>query len=209
MKGQNERNTYYVRTSLRGCLMLLIMFSFILKLEAQHTSIRTNLLYWLTATPNAGVETRLSGHSTLGLSVSMNPFLFPEINKSDPPRNPKLLHWTVVPEYKYWFCRPYERWFVGAYGIYGDFNIGGISFLDFAGLADSRYEGAAYGGGVSLGYQWALGRRWGIEASLGAGYLRLDYKQYDCGACGTMRKQARRNYVGPTRAAVSVVYYIR
>lgn len=71
-----------------------------------------------------------------------------------------------------------------------------------------RYEGSLVGGGVSVGYQWAFARRWGVEASLGVGYMLLDYRKYYAGACGALVKQAKRHYIGPSKASVSIIYYI-
>lgn len=194
---------------LRCFLFLMIIGSMSSEMKAQQTSIRTNLMYWLTTTPNAGVETRIAGKSTIAVSMGYNPFKFPEPSGAENPRNPKLSHWIVVPEYKYWLCRPYEQWFFGLYGMYGKYNIGGIAWPSFLGLSDSRYKGDGIGGGLSVGYQWAFGGRWGIEASLGVGYLYLNYREYECGACGEMKREARRHFVGPTKAAVSLVYYIK
>lgn len=175
---------------------------------AQQAGIRTNLLYWATTTPNIGLDVKLSGHASLGLSGSYNPFKFKtRVNKNNEEMNSKLHHWLVIPEFKYWFCRTYERSYLSFYGIYGEYNVGGISFIKP--LKDYRYRGDAYGGGVSWGYQWALGSSGGIEFSLGAGYLRMHYKKYDCGKCGDELGTYNRNYIGPTQAALSLIYYIK
>ena len=76
-------------------------------------------------------------------------------------------------------------------------------------LEDARYDGWAAGAGLSYGYQWALGKRWGLEASIGAGYIYLRYYKYDCGACGDKQGNYRQHRFGPTKAAVSFIYYIR
>lgn len=60
--------------------------------------------------------------------------------------------------------------------------------------------------GLSYGYHLLLSRRWSLEFGIGLGYLYLDYKKYRCPQCGEALKQKHRNYVGPTKAAVNVVY---
>ena len=119
----------------------------------------------------------------------------------------KVKHYMVMPELKYWNCQAFERSFWGIHGIYSHFNMGGISFLNP--LKDYRYQGDAYGGGISYGYQWALGSRWGLEASVGAGYLHLDYKKYEKEKCGEFLGDETYNYWGPTKAEVSFIYYLK
>lgn len=176
--------------------------------SAQHVGIKSNMLYLATSTPNLGVEIRTADRFTLSLSGAYNPFNWGSYKTSqNNMSNSKLKHWSVMPEMKYWFCRAFERSYIGVHGIYGEYNLGGIRFIDF--LKEYRYQGNAYGGGVSAGYQWAAGARWGVELSLGVGYLRMHYKKYDCGSCGSLSGEYKRNYIGPTKAAVSIIYYIR
>ena len=121
--------------------------------------------------------------------------------------NPKLHHWLVMPEVKYWLCRAFERHYIGLHALSGKYNAGGLRFPSF--FSDGRYDGWAAGAGISYGYQWAAGKRWGVEASVGAGYIYLRYDKYGCGACGSKAGSYRRHYFGPTKAALSIVYYIR
>ena len=59
-------------------------------------------------------------------------------------------------------------------GHYADVN---MSNLDIFGLGNYRYDGKIYGAGISYGYHWILKNRWSMEATIGAGYARLDYEQ--------------------------------
>ena len=54
----------------------------------------------------------------------------------------------------------------------GAYNTTGIDlpFSPFADLKDFRYKGHFYGGGVSYGYQFVLGRHWNLGATIGLGY---------------------------------------
>lgn len=176
------------------------------KAAAQQTGVRTNALYWLTSTPNLGVDIRIGHRSTIALQGGYNPFLFPSYKKGSKDVNPKLLHWFVLPEYRYWFCRTYERWFLSAYGIYGKYNIEGVPFL---GKREERYRGMAAGGGIGAGYQWPLGKHCGIELMIGIGYLYLKYDKFAGGTCGMRKESAERHWIGPNRIAVSFSYYIR
>ena len=195
----------------RGRFLLLAVTLLLLlgggRVVAQTVGIKSNLLYLTTTTPNLGVDFRMADHWSMSLHGSYNPFLFPQwTDEEGNAYNPKIIHWGVMPELKYWFCKTYERSFIGLHGIYGQFNIGGIPFIDQ--LRTVRYHGQIYGGGLSYGYQFAIGSRWGLELSLGAGYLRMQYDRCDAYVCGDTQGQYTRDYIGPTKAAISLVYFI-
>lgn len=174
---------------------------------SQEVGIKTNTLYWLTTTPNIGLEYRVGERLTLSASLGYNAIKFPDSLGEGTDPNPKLHHWLLMPEVKYWFCRPFERSFFGVHALYGNYNAGGIKFIKF--MKNARFDGYGVGGGISYGYQWAWGNRWGIEASLGVGYIYLQYDKYNCGNCGKKLGRFSRHYVGPTKAALSLIYYIR
>lgn len=197
----------YRRRFLRLLIMLCLFYQGIGLAHGQELGVSTNVLYWATGTPNVMLTGSLGGHSSLGVSVGYNPFQYPNRTLSDGTVvNPKLMHWSISPEYRYWLCRPYERFYLGGHALYSRYNISGLSFLDGS---DDRFEGWCAGAGVGVGYQWALGLRWGVEVSLGVGYLYFRYDRYVCGACGDRLGRFDRHYFGPTRASVSFVYFIR
>ena len=70
-------------------------------------------------------------------------------------------------------------------------------------------RGDLYGGGVSYGYHWALGERWGIEAMIGAGYAYMKYDKLRCAECGEREGSYTRTYFGPTRIGISFIYFLR
>ena len=176
--------------------------------DAQHFGIKTNTLYLATTTPNIGFEAALSKKVTLSFTSAYNPFSFPSrVNDEGRTIHPHLRHWLIMPEIKYWFCKSFQRANLGLHAIYGKYNFGGIPISNS--LKDYRYQGDAVGGGISYGYQWAVGERWGLEASLGVGYLHMNYKKYECAECGDFVDKLTRNYVGPTKAALSLIYYLK
>lgn len=192
----------------RILFLILFCMSLFSGVYAQRIGVKTNSLYWATTTPNLGFEFRTSEQTTFSLFGGYNPFNFSSRVRQDGVKvNPKIRHWLVMPEFRYWFCKAFERGNIGIHGIYGQYNVGGISFIKP--LKDYRYQGDAYGGGISYGYHWAVSERWGFEASLGAGFLRLHYKKYDCGECGDQIGEYKRNYLGPTKAALSLIYFLK
>ena len=84
--------------------------------------------------------------------------------------------------------------------------MGNIPFI--SGLKDTNYRGELYGGGLTWGYHWVLGRRWGLEAFIGAGYAYMQYDKYICYDCTEVLGTYRRHYFGPTRAGVSLIFFI-
>ena len=162
-------------------------------------AIKSNLLYDATATVNLGLEFRLAPKWTLDVSGNYNGWTFSG--------NRKWKHWLVQPEARYWFCRKFEGHFIGMHGHYGHFNIGMIPFI--SGLKDHVLRGDLYGGGVTYGYHWAVGNRWGLEAMIGGGYVSMKYTKYKCTECAEASGSYSRSYFGPTRIGFSVIYFLR
>lgn len=170
---------------------------------AQKVGVKNNLLYDATVTPNLALELALSRKTTLELGMGFNPFTFSD--------NKKFKHWLVQPEFRWWTCEVFNGHFFGVHAHGAQFNVGGwdIPVGRLEKFKDNRYEGYLYGGGLSYGYQWILGPRWNLEASLGAGYARIHYDKYPCTTCGTKLKEGKTNYWGITKAAVAVIYIIK
>ena len=185
-------------------ISLLLIFAGANKAQAQDFAIKTNLLYDATATVNAGVEVGLAPKWTLDLSGNYNAW-----SKNE---QVKWKHWMFQPEARYWFCDRFSRHFIGAHLIGGAFNLGNInnnvSILgtDFSVLSDKRYQGYAYGGGVAYGFAFVLSRHLNLELEAGFGYMCLDYETYECSGCGRKVQEGIHHYVGPTKAAVNLVF---
>lgn len=172
---------------------------------AQVVAVKNNLLYDATGTPNLGVEISLGKRWTTQAFYGLNPWHRDE-DKS-------WRHWVVMPELRYWFCSVFNGHFVGIHALGGEFNLAGISTGDFGhhftALDDVRhhhYEGWYVGGGLTYGYQWTLSRHWNLEASIGFGYVYLDYKKYQCTHCGYLEDDGDKHYIGPTKEALSLIY---
>lgn len=129
-------------------------------LYGQQTALKTNVVFLATTTPNAGVEIGVGRQFTIDLWGAYNAWKFPN--------EMKLNMYLVQPEVRYWLCRKFEGHFFGVHGHYGHFNIGQIPFI--SGLKNHVLRGDLYGGGLTYGYHWAFGDRWGMEAMIGASY---------------------------------------
>lgn len=181
-------------------LLLLFVAGSLSALQAQNVALKTNLLYWATATPNLGLEASVGRKHTVQLFYGLNPW------KSSSGKS--LRHWVLQPEYRYWFCESFNGWFLGVHAMGGEFNAGHFDFPGkiFEELKDHRYEGWFAGGSVTAGYQWVISRHWNFEASLGIGYDYIKYDKFKCGDCGEKLKSKHKHYFGPTKAALSFIY---
>lgn len=191
----------------RICLLIFTIFC-TLPLSGQNVELKTNLLYLATTTPNIGVEWKTGRHYTMALTAAYNPFRFePYTDKDGNTVNPKLHHWLAAGELRYWFCEPFLGWNIGLNVFGGEYNVGGIKFIST--LKGKRYKGWGAGAGLTAGYQLPLSVRWSLDFSIGLGYIHARYGKYDCYACGDKQGGYKKNYLGPTKAAVSLVYSIR
>ena len=78
---------------------------------------------------------------------------------------------------------------------------------DFRKLLDNRYQGWGAGAGIAYGYAWPVHRHWNIEAEIGFGWIYTRFDSYPCAECGRKIDSDRpHNYVGPTKAALNIVY---
>ena len=183
-------------------LSLILTLASLLTANAQKVALKTNLLYDATTTPNLGAELAMGKKSTLQLFYGLNPWKF----ASD--RTKQLRHWLLMPEYRYWTCQKFNGHFFGIHALGGQYNVGGIDLPNpvFKDLDEKHYEGWYAGGGLTYGYQWLLSRHWNLEASVGVGYIRFHYKEFPCTECGALIQENNKNYFGPTKLALSLMY---
>lgn len=177
-------------------------------LAQNNVGIKTNLLYGAgTFTPNLGLEVGLGERTTLDISAGYNWF---NLNGT-PENNKKLIHWMVEPELRYWLCQKFNGHFFGLHALGSQYNISqhDLPFIFGKDSEKYRYEGWAVGAGLSYGYQFILGKRWNLEMNIGVGYARLRYDQYECKNCGDKVGSSSKNYFGPTKAGISLIYIIK
>lgn len=171
-------------------VVLLLMISG--KSYGQFYSIKTDILGLVTGTFNVEGSVVVNKRWSLHLPMQYNPWTFSN--------NRKFKNLTVLPGARYWFTESYGRsYFMGVNGIISRYNINLWG-------SDNRYDGMAYGLGLSGGYTLPIGVRWNIEFELGAGAAWTRYDKYPCTRCG--RKLETKNSIRfvPDKVAVSLVY---
>lgn len=185
-------------------ILSLFLFSSFMA-GAQKYALKTNILYDATASPNLGVEIGIAPKWTAELSGGLNLWKFSN--------NKQWRHYLIQPEVRYWLCDRFGGHFFGFALHGGQYNIGGFNGrwnllgTDARKLADHRYQGWFAGAGVSYGYAFMLDKHWNLEAEVGVGYSYTRYDMFQCTGCGKKIKSDRpHNYVGPTKAAINIVY---
>ena len=170
--------------------------------NAQRVAVKTNALYWATATPNLGFEIALADRWTFELAGGYNPWTF------DAQENLKLKHFLVTPEVRYWFCESFNGHFIGINGNYTQFNVSG-SLFPVEKFENSRLEGWAAGAGVTYGYAWPISRRWNMEFTVGLGCWYTEYDKFESRPCGLFQDSVSRHLFGLTDLGISFIYMIK
>lgn len=185
-----------------GLLVFLLGIS--VGAKAQDFAVKTNLLADGLLSPNLGIEAGIAPRWTMGLTGEFNGWTVD---------GHKWKHWLARPEVRYWFCDRFAGHYIGLHALGGQYNFGNIknsfNFLgsDLSKLTDNRYQGWAVGGGLSYGYAFVLNKHWNLELELGFGYLYTQYDRFECEGCGKkVEEDVPHHYVGPTKAAISLVY---
>ena len=160
--------------------------------------LKTNLLYDAMATLNLGFEFGLNEKTSIDVSGSLNPFTFSN--------NRKWKHFLIQPEYRIWATERYNGWFYGAHAHYAFYNAGNLPKPFSSHMRSHRFRGWALGAGVVGGYRYAFDRHWSMEAALGLGYAYFDYERFACAKCGESEGYGHKNYIGPTKVGLSLVY---
>lgn len=197
-------------------IVLFLVVAFPRGAYAQKAAIKTNALYWATTTPNLGAEVKLANSFTFNLEAGYNPFTLDESKEV----NRKIKHYLITPELRYWFCESFNGHFMGINGNFTQFNISAVEIpkifyainspTGFTGtVMNTRNEGWATGAGLTYGYQWILGKRLNMEATLGLGYWYAQYEEFNNRKCGLFQQSYNRHMLGITKCGLSLIYMIK
>lgn len=161
--------------------------------QAQRIALKTNALYWAAASPNLGLELRVNRHVTFNFEGTFNRL---KVGKYDTRAE------IFTPEVRYWFsARPQTGHFLGLSGLAANYNLK---------LNNDHYIGDSFGGGLTYGYSFVLGRHWSLETTLGAGLIHRREKNYDERTQECPEKPNLNKWqFFPIKAGVSFVYIIK
>lgn len=161
-------------------------------------AVKSNLLHDAATSMDLGAEFKIGQRLTLDIPVTYNPWTFDD--------NRKFKHVLVQPELRLWTREPFSGHFFGLHGHYAVYNVIGYGSQH---MKDYRHEGWLAGAGISWGYQFYIAPRWNLGFNIGLGYAYMDYEDWDPGQCGDFRKKDTEHYFGPTRAGVSLIFFIK
>ena len=148
-----NKSSWYSRT-IYVALFSLFMFVAGNKAIAQVYSVQVDALNLLTSTLNLEVSAAINERWTIHLPVKYNPWEFG--------KEKYFKQLTFQPGARHWFTQGYSEGFFAGVNAH-------ISWYDRSRLfsGKSRYDGRAFGLGVSGGYCLPIGRRWNVEIELG------------------------------------------
>ena len=121
---------------------------------AQIFAVRANALAALTATLDLGAEVSIADKWTVEASGYWNPLRTENLST--------CFH-AVQLGGRYWLYESFVGHFVGAHLSYVGYDLGSRT---------RRYDGLAFGIGLSYGYSWMLSTRWNVAVETGIGLFR-------------------------------------
>lgn len=178
---------------LRAFILLLAVFACSPWASAQRVALKTNVIDWLTLSPNLTLEGRLSRHWSLQFGVATNPT---HIKIADF----QSTNFRVEPELRYWFNRPMARHFLGLSATAALYNMHGKKHV---------YTGDAVGFGLSYGYAVVISDHWNFEAELGLGIANFSGKRYPTGEKAPAQKNWNTWQPVPIRLGVTFAYVFK
>lgn len=185
--------THKMRVACRLAVVVVLMACFAAEASAQRVALKTNALYWAAATPNVGLELRVNRHVTFNFEGAVNRLKVGKYNTRGK---------AFTPELRYWFsARPQTGHFIGIMGAAVNYNVL---------VADQHHDGDIFGGGLTYGYSFVLGRHWSLEATLGGGIgYRREQDYNGLTEPRPVGMNVKKWQVLPLKAGVSFVYIIK
>lgn len=168
--------------------------------EAHHWYLKTNGIAWLMLIQNIAVEVDLGDRFSVALPIYYSGLTY-FVNTI------KFQTFAVQPELRFWTrSNVDDGLFLGVHGSMAFFNV--------AWNGDYRYQDhdaktPALGGGVNIGYRFALSsdKRWKMEVDLGGGVYHLNYDKFYNGKNEPLVATGlKRTFICVDRVSLSVGY---
>ena len=155
--------------------------------SAQRFAVKSNLLYDITSTINLGVEYKVAPRWTLEMSANYNPWSFSD--------NKKMKLWMLQPK-RAIGCAAVSPVTSSEHTCWAESSTTAVCFPSASPfiirVGQQALPGLDGGSGIGYGYNWALGKRWNLEATLGVGYIHFGYDRFECKTCGDELAAAAR-----------------
>lgn len=158
-------------------------------------AVKTNLAAYIPLIANIGIEIPIGDKFSIDVPFYYSPYTVGQ--------NYNFRVLALQPEFRFWLKEQMKGHFVGAYLMGGWYNIG---FNDETRYQDRDGESPAWGGGLSYGYSMEFAKNWGLEFTLGLGYLRLDYDKFHNVINGQKYETKMTNYFGVNKLGITLIY---
>lgn len=183
-------------------------------------ALKTNMLYDAALTPNIGVEFPIDSHFSVGAN-----WMYAWWHNDHRNKQWKIYGGDI--NLRYYFgkpaagslnsidteagtLRPMTGHHIGLYGQVLVFQVanGGKGYI--TGIPGQNLWGKPWlGGGIEYGYSMSIARRLNLDFTLGLGYISGEYRTYrPMDGHYVWQSSRRRNWVGPTKAEISLVWLI-
>lgn len=174
--------------------------------EGLLVGLRSNLLYDLALVPNVGAEVAIEGRWSAAIDLCGAWWGGPDHSRSW-----RIYGGELTGRYYFW---PQRARMCGHHaGIYAqlytyDFKLGDMGYIG-GDAAMNIFHHPTAGAGLEYGYTLPVGRRVSLDFSLGIGWSGGRCTEYHTAeGRDLLLRTHTRNWFGPTRAAVSVVWHI-
>lgn len=180
-------------SKLKLLLLICVLAMSFNQAKAQFYSLKTDAVGWATGTFNLEAGMTLSYQWSLHVPVYYNPWTFTD--------NKKIKNISFLPGVRFWLKETYgSGFFFGGNAVISRFNFGGIFGNKF------RYDGVAFGGGLSAGYSIPIHKQWNLDFELGGAVVWSRWDKYPCVRCGARLKEDSGVRLIPDKLAVSIIY---
>ena len=160
--------------------------------------IKTNLLNWLIAQSNVGLEVDFARHWSIGVHANYSAWNYFK-------NTLKFRTLDIRPGIRYWISPCNTKWYFGAHF--------GVAWYNYAFDGEYRYQdhdrrSPAIGGGIDIGYRLPLSanHRWNVEFGLSGGVYMLHYDKFINVKNGLKAGDEKKTYIGPDGASITFSY---
>lgn len=173
-----------------------------------YMALKTNMLYDALAVPNIGIEFYLGRDWSLDADWMYGWWS----------NDARHRYWRIYGgdiEARHWFGskarqKPLQGHHIGIYGqiLTYDFELGGKGIMGGE-PGGTLWDRMHWGVGVDYGFSLPVGRRINIDFTIGVGYQGGKYYEYiPLDGHYVWQRTARRRWVGPTKAEISLVWLL-
>lgn len=156
-------------------------------------ALKTNIVPWAATIMNIEGEIQIWRNLSVSVPLWYCPWFISERHA--------LRVVAFQPEVRWWLNEPGQGHFGGLHGSFAWYNLrwGNYRYQD--------HGRPLLGAGITYGYAFTLKEKWGVELSIGAGYLNMRYDRFYNTENGERADTRKTSYFGLDHLSVSLVYH--